>query len=86
MRTTDIERELCSFVIDNFLYGQPMHLQPHDSLLGNGLIDSTGVLELVAFLEERYAIKVEDKEVIADNMDSLKNLTTYVARKINHTA
>lgn len=86
MQTADIERELHGFVISNFLYGQAIDLQPHASLLGSGLIDSTGVLELVAFLEERYAIKVEDEEVIPQNLDSVNNLTAYVARKLNHTA
>jgi acyl carrier protein len=81
MHTPDIEREVRSFVITNFLFGQPMDLQPGDSLLGKGLIDSTGVLELVDFLEERYAIKVEDDEVIPDNLDSVRNIATYVASK-----
>ncbi|MGB7074943.1 MAG: acyl carrier protein [Candidatus Sulfotelmatobacter sp.] len=82
MHIPEIESEVRSFVITNFLFGQTLDLQPEESLLGRGLIDSTGVLELVAFLEERYAIKVEDEEVIPDNLDSLKNLTTYVARKL----
>jgi acyl carrier protein len=81
MHTPDIEREVRSFVITNFLFGRPMDLQPGDSLLGKGLIDSTGVLELVDFLEERYAITVEDDEVIPDNLDSVRNIATYVASK-----
>jgi acyl carrier protein len=51
--------------------------------LGKGLIDSTGVLELVDFLQEHFAIKVEDEEVIPDNLDSVRNIATYVARKIS---
>ncbi len=81
MHTPTIENEIRSFVITNFLFGQPMDLQPGDSLLGKGLIDSTGVLELVDFLEERYAITVEDDEVIPDNLDSVRNIATYVASK-----
>lgn len=83
MHTPDIEREVRSFVITNFLFGQPLELQPEDSLLAGGVIDSTGVLELVDFLEERYAIKVEDAEVIPDNLDSIRNIATYVAKKIS---
>ena len=83
MHTPDIEREVRSFVVTNFLFGQPLELRPEDSLLGAGVIDSTGVLELVDFLEERYEIKVEDEEVIPDNLDSVKNIATYVARKIS---
>jgi acyl carrier protein len=58
-------------------------LQPNDSLLENGVIDSTGVLELVAFLEEHYAIKVEDDEVIPDNLDSTDSITAYVEKKLS---
>ena len=86
MHTPDIEREVHSFVITNFLFGQPLDLQPEDSLLGRGLIDSTGVLELVAFLEEHYTITVEDEEVIPDNLDSVKNVATYVAKKLSYSA
>ena len=83
MHTPDIEREVRSFIITNFLFGQPFDLQPNDSLLGQGLIDSTGVLELVDFLEERFEIKVEDDEVIPDNLDSLNNIATYVTKKLS---
>lgn len=83
MHTPDIEREVRSFVVTNFLFGQPLELRSEDSLLGAGVIDSTGVLELVDFLEQRYEIKVEDEEVIPDNLDSVRNIATYVARKIS---
>jgi len=83
LHTPDIEREVRSFVVTNFLFGQPLELRAEDSLLGVGVIDSTGVLELVDFLEEQYAIKVEDEEVIPGNLDSVKNIATYVARKIS---
>lgn len=86
MHPPDIEREIRSFVIDNFLFGQTLDLQPEDSLLGRGLIDSTGVLELVDFLEEHYAITVEDEEVIPSNLDSVKNIVTYVTSKCNGVA
>ena len=83
MPTLDIEREVHSFVVNNFLFGQSVELQPDDSLLGRGLIDSTGVLELVDFLEERYEIKVEDEEVIPNNLDSVRKVAAYVARKLS---
>jgi len=59
-------------------------LQPGDSLLEKGVIDSTGVLELVAFLEERYAIEVQDDEVIPDNLDSVTKVATYVTSKLSY--
>jgi acyl carrier protein len=82
MSVPDIEREVHSFVVSNFLFGQSIGLQPEDSLLGRGLIDSTGVLELVDFLEEYYAIKVEDEEVTPSNLDSIRNVAAYVSRKL----
>jgi len=86
MPTRDIEREVHSFVISNFLFDQSVDLEPDDSLLDKGLIDSTGVIELVDFLEERYAIKVEDDEVIPANLDSVRNVAKYVVRKLNRAA
>lgn len=83
MPVPDFEREIHSFVLTNFLFGQSVDLQLDDSLLGRGLIDSTGVLELVDFLEERYEIKVEDEEVIPGNLDSVRKVATYVARKLS---
>jgi acyl carrier protein len=86
MQSIGVEQEIRSFVIDNFLYGQPLNLQPADSLLEKGIIDSTGVLELVTFLETQYAFTIEDDEVVPDNLDSLQNLTAFVTRKLNGTA
>ena len=85
MRRPDIENEVHSFVLTNFLFGQTLDLQPSDSLLDKGVIDSTGVLELIAFLEEQYAIKVEDDEVIPDNLDSEKSIAAYVEKKLSYT-
>jgi acyl carrier protein len=82
MSVPDIEREVHSFVVSNFLFGQSLVLQPEDSLLGRGLIDSTGVLELIDFLEEHYDIEVEDEEVTPGNLDSIRNVAAYVSRKL----
>jgi len=79
--TPDAE-ELRRFIIENFLYGdQTFQLKDEDSFSGKGIIDSTGVLELVAFVEGRFGISIEDEEMIPENLDSLAKLTRYVARK-----
>lgn len=83
MQSLDITAEIRSFVITNFLYGQAGELSNNDSLLDNGFIDSTGVLELVSFLQDRFDIQVEDDEVIPANLDSIRNLVDYVGRKTN---
>ena len=79
----NIEHKFRQFVIDNFLFGQGNgHLKNDDSFLDKGIIDSTGVLELVAFLEEKYQIKIQDRELIPDNLDSINNLIRFVESKL----
>ena len=81
MPSVDIGSEIHDFVVNNFLFGKADGLAYDDSLLGKGVIDSTGVLELVSFLQERFAIRMEDEEIVPDNLDSIQNLVNYVNRK-----
>ena len=60
-----------------------MDLKDTDSFLENGIIDSTGVLELVSFLEEKFGIEVADEELIPENLDSITNVVNYLQRKLN---
>ncbi len=76
-----LEGEIRQFVVENFLFGEEDGLGNNDSLLETGTIDSTGVLELVSFLESRYAISVEDDELIPENLDSVERLARFVERK-----
>ena len=76
------ERELRQYVIDNFLFGQEgIELKNDDSFMERGIVDSTGVLELVAFLEEKFQVKVEDEDLIPANLDSINNLLLYLKKK-----
>ena len=78
-----IAEQLRAFVIDNFLFGQDGDgLAPDDSFLEKGIIDSTGVLELVGFLEKTYGITVEDSDLVPANLDSLERLEAFVNRKV----
>jgi acyl carrier protein len=81
MQTTDIEREIRSFLIQHFLSGRGEKLRDDGLLLGD-LIDSAGTLELVAYLQEHFAITVEDDEVVPGNLDTVNNLVAYVSRKL----
>jgi acyl carrier protein len=77
-----VERAVTSFIVDNFLFGNAAEAPAaKTSFMETGLIDSTGVLELVAFVEEKYAIKVGDDELVPDNLDSVANLAAFVVRK-----
>jgi acyl carrier protein len=76
------ERELRQYVIENFLFGQGgSELKNDDSFMERGIVDSTGVLELVAFLEEQFQVKVEDEDLIPANLDSINNLLLYLKKK-----
>jgi len=79
-----IEQEVRRFVVENFLFGEDDgSLQPEDSFLDSGVIDSTGVLELVTFLEQQYEIKIDDTELVPDNLDSISRVSSFIRRKQN---
>jgi acyl carrier protein len=81
MQTADIEREIRGFLIQHFLSGRDEKLHDDGSLLGD-LIDSAGTLELIAYLQEHFAITVEDDEVVPGNLDTVNSLVAYVSRKL----
>ncbi|MCP4712442.1 MAG: acyl carrier protein [Planctomycetes bacterium] len=72
-----------SYVVDNFLFGDGSQLTDTTSFLEEGIVDSTGILELVSFLEETYGITVEDDELIPDNMDSVSQIDGYLTKKLS---
>jgi acyl carrier protein len=74
--------DIRSFVIQNFLFGQGEQLADTESFLEAGIIDSTGVLELVGFLETRYGIIVADEDLVPANLDSVDRVSRYVERKL----
>lgn len=75
--------QIRSFILENFILEKPEDLVDDESMLEKGIMDSTGVLELVAFLESTYEIKVEDEELIPENLDSIKNIVNYLERKLS---
>jgi acyl carrier protein len=76
-------KKIKDFIVENFLYGSDEDLQDDTSFLEEGIIDSTGVLELVEFLEEEFEIAVDDEELIPENLDSINNVAAYLQRKMN---
>jgi acyl carrier protein len=81
MNQADIERDIRKFLVDNFLFGRAEKLRDDQSLLGT-VIDSTGALELVTFLQEHFAIVVGDEDMVPENLDSVKSVVAYVAKKL----
>ena len=78
---SDIRSQVKAFIIDNFMFGSGNGLSDNTSLLNEGIMDSTGALELITFLEETFQIDVEDEEMIPENLDSIDNVVAYLARK-----
>lgn len=71
-----------TFIVENFLFGDDSQPLPVDlSLIDNDLIDSTGILELVGFLEERFAITVADADIVPANLDTIERIAGFIARK-----
>jgi acyl carrier protein len=79
-----MEPELRSFLAENFLLGEEFRGLPGSaSLIEAGIIDSTGVLELVGFLEETYDIEIAEAELVPENLDSIDNILRFMSAKRN---
>ena len=69
------------FIVSNFYVADPTKLTESASLLDGGVIDSTGVLEVIAWLESEFGLQVADEEIVPDNLDSIARITAYIQRK-----
>lgn len=79
----EIAQKIRSFVIDNFLFGEPDdHFSNDDSFFENGLVDSIGILTLVEFVREKCAISIEDEEIVPDNWDSVSRVAAFIQTKL----
>jgi acyl carrier protein len=80
--TDTIKDSIRAFIIDSFLFGDTSQAIADDmSLIDNNLVDSTGVLELVFFLESNFGISVKDTEVVPENLDSIGAMATFIESK-----
>ena len=81
-----IEAEIKQVIVANFLFGQVREgFSSEQSFLEGGIIDSTGLLELVAHVEQTYSISIADRELLPENLDSLANVSRFIARKLEHS-
>jgi acyl carrier protein len=78
---SDSITKIKNFIVENFLFGNAEGLSDDTSFLEEGILDSTGVLELVTFLEEEFSVKVEDEELTPDNLDSINKISAYLRKK-----
>ena len=80
--STEIDRRVRHFIEENFLFREDRAaISDNESLIDAGLIDSTGVLELVGFLETAFSIQVADADIVPENLDSIRTIVNYVESK-----
>lgn len=78
----EVKSIIRNFIQENFLIGRSKNQFDDDtSFLDTGIIDSTGMLELIAFLEEEFSIEILDEELVPENLDSVNRVVTFVGRK-----
>lgn len=78
----DIERKVRTYILENFMFtNDESLLNNDDSLQDKGLIDSTGLLEVITFIEGEFGIKVDDSEMTPENLDTVNNIVKYVSCK-----
>ncbi|MHB0952483.1 MAG: acyl carrier protein [Allorhizobium sp.] len=80
---SDLTRtEIRNFIVENFLFGDDSRPLPDEmSLIDNDLVDSTGILELVGFLEEHFELKIADSDIVPANLDSIEKIVVFVRQK-----
>ena len=76
-----VKQEIRKFIITNYMHNSGQQLGDNDSLQELGIVDSTGILELVSFLQEKFSIEIDDA-LSPENLDSVSNLTHFVSTKI----
>ncbi|MGA7380598.1 MAG: acyl carrier protein [Terriglobales bacterium] len=78
-----IEPEIRSFIVENYLLAREDSLSNDDSFLEKGIFDSTGILELVSFVEHKYSLELEPDELVPENLDSIASLARFLQRKLD---
>jgi acyl carrier protein len=76
-----IQENIRAFIVDNFLFGDDLGLKDDSSFLNGGFLDSTGIMHLVAYLEETYSVTIEDEELVPENLDSIDKVAAFLETK-----
>lgn len=71
-----------TFIVENFLFGDGSSLKDDTSFLQERIVDSTGILEIITFVETEFSIKIEDDELLPENLDSLNNIDAFLKMKM----
>ena len=79
----EIAARVRAFVLENFYVSEPERLSDEDSLLRRGVVDSTGFLEVIGFLEATFGIAIQDRELVPENFETIGRITAFVERKLD---
>jgi len=78
----EVKQQLRNYIVENFLFGDTdTKFEDSDSFMEKGILDSTGILDVILYLEENFNMKVEDDELVPENLDSVDNLEAFITRK-----
>ena len=77
----DVSQAVRQFIVTNFYVPDGAALQDDDALLEHGVVDSTGVLEVIRFIEETYGFRLDDDEIVPENLGSIASIAAFVQRK-----
>ena len=77
----NMRERIRGFLIDNFLFGDEGGLEDQTSFLDAGIVDSTGILELIEFLDNEFNITISDDEIVPENLDSINNIVNFIVKK-----
>ena len=78
---TELKKQIRGFIASNFLIDPSIDLKDSDSLLELQIVDSTGFLELIHFVEDTFGIRLADEEMVPENMETIDNIANFVTRK-----
>ena len=76
------KKEIHEFIVENFLFGDEKDLTDSTDFYNGGIVDSTGVLEIMCFIEETYDIVIPDDDVILDNFSSVNSVSNYLEKHL----
>ena len=79
----EIQDEIRTYIVENILFGDGERLEADTSFRESGILDSTGFLEIITFVEEHFGIEIADSEVVAENFGTLRRISSFVATKLS---
>jgi acyl carrier protein len=83
MAPEELRERVQTFIQENYLFDPAKRVGDEESLLGSGIVDSTGILELISFLEETCVVKFRDSDLVADNFDSVNKIVSFMSQKLS---